>query len=210
MTMIELFTTTVDAGGMDTATAGPALALLMFAVGFTLFFIVWVYTTLREKTLNSAKKVVIALGVLIVPALWVPYVAADFEYSSSALHRITKMPSPDSHSSFKITGRVAPPGPENKTVVAAVHDKFQDELDKNSGTLDKVGLGEQCDSLHSLNEDPHAVSVLCGGYLVEPVVANGLKITPVIETSADKAMYTAFSIDPHAVEVTARIEIDKE
>ncbi|PZO97746.1 MAG: hypothetical protein DI609_12425 [Corynebacterium urealyticum] len=210
MKTIELFTTTVDAVGMDTDISGPAIALLIPVLWCTLLFLVCAYLELIEKTASTARKVVLALGIVVVPALWTPYVVADFGYSKDALHRMVKVPAHDAHSSFRLTERAAPtPGPENKTVVAAVHDKFQDELDQHRDTLDKMGLGEQCEILRELNEDPNAVSVLCGGYLVKPVIARGMELTPVVNTSADQAWWP-WSVDPHNVEVTARIEIDKE
>ena len=210
MHTIELFTTTVDAVGMDTDISGTAMVALIIPVLWcTLLFLVCVYLALREKTASTARKAVIALGIVAIPALWTPYVMADFEYSEDAIHRMIKVPSLDSSSSFRLTERSAPPGPENKTVVAAVHDEFQDELGQHRGTLDKMGLSEQCDILRELNKDPNAVSVLCGGYLVEPVIARGMELTPVIKTSADQVWW-AWSIDPHNVEVTASIKIDKK
>lgn len=210
MKTIELFTTTVDAVGMGTDISGPAMIALMIPVLWcTLLFLVCVYLALREKTASTARKAVIALGIVVVPALWTPYVVADFDYSEDALHRMIKVPALDSSSSFRLTERTAPPGPENKTVVAAVHDQFQDELDQHHDTLDKMGLSEQCDILRDLNKDPNDMSVLCGGYLVEPVIARGMEVTPVIETSADHVWWP-WSIDPHNVEVTASIKIDKD
>ena len=211
MKSIELFTTTVDAVGMDTDISGPAMiALLIPVLWCTLLFLVCAYLALIEKTSSAVCKVVLALGIVVVPALWTPYAVADFDYSEDTLHRMVKVPARDAHSSFRLTEREAPtPGPENKTVVAAVHDKFQDELDQHRDTLDKMGLSEQCDILRELNEDPNAVSVLCGGYLAEPVIARGMELTPVVKTSADQAWWP-WSIDARAVEVTARIEIDKK
>ena len=210
MKTIELFTTTVDAVGMGTDISGPAMIALMIPVLWcTLLFLVCVYLALREKTASTARKAVIALGIVVVPALWTPYVVADFEYSEDVLHRMVKVPALDAHSSFSIHRSEVTPGPENKTVVAAVHDKFQDELDQHRDTLDKMGLSDQCEILRDLNKDPNDMSVLCGGYLVEPVVARGMEVTPVIETSADH-VWRPWSIDPHNVEVTASIKIDKE
>ena len=210
MKTVELFTTTVDAVGMDTDISGPAMiALLIPVLWCTLLFLVCAYLALIEKTSSAVCKVVLALGIVVVPALWTPYAVADFDYSEDALHRMVKVPARDAHSSFRLTGRVALPGPKNKTVVAAVHDKFQDELGQHRDTLDKMGLSEQCEILRELNEDPNAVSVLCGGYLAEPVIACGMKLIPVIETSADQAWWP-WSVDPRNVEVTASIEIDKD
>ena len=211
MKTIELFTTTVDAVGMDTDISGPAMGVFIPVLWFTLLFLVCTFLVLIEKKASAARKAVLALGIVAVPAMWTPYVVADFEYSEDALHRMIKVPALDAHSSFSISihRREVTPGPENKTVVAAVHDKFQDELDQHHDTMDKMGLGEQCDILRDLNKDPNDMSVLCGGYLVEPVVARGMEVTPVIETSAD-AVWWPWSIDPHNVEVTASIKIDKE
>ena len=102
------------------------------------------------------------------------------------------------------------PGPDNKTVVAATHDQFQDELDTRHEGLEDLGLDKECHHQASLEGNSHdGLSVLCGGYSLEPVVTDKATITPVIKTSADEVWFPWFN-DPHDVEVTASIEIDKK
>ena len=95
-------------------------------------------------------------------------------------------------------------------MVAAVHDQFQDELDNRDEALKDMGLDKECHHQASLEGNSrHGLSVLCGGYSLDPVITDKATLTPVIETSADDVWFPWFN-NPHNVEVTASIEIDKK
>ena len=91
--------------------------------------------------------------------------------------------------------------------MSAVHDDFQKAVDKDA--LKELGLDSECRSQRDITSSPKSLSVLCGGYSLEPVVTDNATLTPRVKTSADLVGWP-WSIDPHTVEVTGSIEISKK
>lgn len=206
-TTIELFRTTIDAVGLDsrftedsTASMGfmlgvvPILILLVCVIGV----LVALVSEKREEARGYGK-----LGAICVVAtvlIYCPMVIDDSSsYSENPLRRTISMP---------VHADKDNPGPGNNTIVAKIHEQFMDELDQRSDGLDELGLDKECRTQSSLaGGSDDALPVLCGGYSLDSVTTDRATITPIIETSADKVWWP-WSIDPHAVEVTARIGIE--
>lgn len=206
-TTIELFRTTIDAVGLDsrftedsTASMGfmlgvlPILILLACVIGV----LVALVSEKREDVRSYGK-----LGAICVVAtvlIYCPMVIDDSSsYNENPLRRTISMP---------VHADENNPGSDNNTVVAKIHEQFMGELDQRSNGLDELGLDKECRTQFSLaGGSDDAVSVLCGGYSLDSVTTDKATITPIIETSADKVWWP-WAIDPHAVEVTARIDIE--
>ena len=118
MTTIELFTTTVDAVGMDTAFADKALCWLLMFVGFPilLIFLFNVVGTVQGRLSGCRYKVTWKSWVGTIVGLLVcfgPFLATDFSgYSEHALRRASVMPKHVDETS---------PGSDSKTIATAVH-----------------------------------------------------------------------------------------
>ena len=102
--------------------------------------------------------------------------------------------------------RVEPTNP-TKSLTALTHDDFMRNIDKHEDVLDDLGLDKKCNLIKSTADDPDEVSVLCGGYSLDEVETNSATLYPRLHTSADRALYDAWSIDPHNVDVHANIYI---
>lgn len=210
MTTIELFTTTVDAVGMEVSPAegGPGTLPFLLGCAVVLVFLAFAFDALRSALAgrwSDAREhadVVVVSG--IVSALLCFPLTTDAFSAYGKNPMLLRMVSVPSHSNKDN------PGPDSNTVIAAVHDQFQDELDNRSEGLKDMGLDKECQTYLSMaGSSRDSVSVLCGGYSLDPVITDKATLTPVIETSADEVWFPWFN-DPHNVEVTASIEIDKE
>ena len=207
-TTVELLRTTIDAVGLDSEFTDDSTATIFFMLGVVPFFIflalvlgVVGHTIGKnwEEARGYAKLAPVFAAV--VALIYFPLVLDSSAYSANPMRRLISMPV---HVDEKH------PGSGNNTVVAAIHDQVQDELDTRREGFKDLGLDKTCRTQSSLaGSSRDTFSILCGGYSLDPVVTDKATITPVVETSADQVWWP-WSIDPHNVEVTARIEIDKE
>ena len=207
-TTVELLRTTIDAVGLDSSFADDSTVSLFFMLGVFPCFILLILVvgalvdaTLgnRSQARDSAKKV--AVAAVVVALIYWPLVVDDSSYSANPLRRMVSAPAHVDEDR---------PGSDNNTVVAAIHDQVQDELGNRRAGFKDLGLDKTCRTQVSLAGSSHdALSVLCGGYSLDPVVTDKATVTPTVETSADQVWWP-WSIDPHNVEVTVSVEIDKE
>ena len=207
-TTVELLRTTIDAVGMDTSFADDSAMSFLFMLGiFPLFILLMLGVgALADATLgnrsqarDSAKKV--AVAAVVVALIYWPQFVDDSSYSANPLRRLVSAPAHVDKDQ---------PGSDNNTVVAAIHDQVQDELDNRREGFKDLGLDKTCRTQSSLaGSSRDTLSILCGGYSLDPVITDKATITPVVETSADQAWWP-WSIDPHNVEVTVSVEIDKD
>lgn len=207
-TTIELLRTTIDAVGLDSGFTDDSTASMFFMLGavpslILVALIVGVVGHMIGKEWSQARDYARGSAVFaaVVALIYFPLVLDDSSYSANPLRRLISMPV---HVDEKH------PGSDNNTVVAAIHDQVQDELDTRREGFKELGVDKECAVQASLaGNSRDGLSMLCGGYSLDPVVTDKATLTPTIETSADKAWWP-WSIDARAVEVTARIEIDKE
>lgn len=206
-TTIELFRSTIDAVGLDSGFTEDSTASMGFMLGVVpililLACVIGVLVALVSEKREDARGYGKLGAICIVAAvlIYCPMVIDDSSsYSENPLRRTISMP---------VHADEDNPGADNNTVVAAVHEQFMDELDRRSEGLDELGLDKECRMQSSLaGGSDDALSVLCGGYSLDSVTTDKATITPIIETSADKVWWP-WSIDPHAVEVTARVDIE--
>lgn len=102
--------------------------------------------------------------------------------------------------------RVEPADP-TQSLVALTHDDFMRSIDEHKDLLNDLGLDKKCNLIKSTADDPDRISVLCGGYSLDEVETHNAVLRPQLHTSADRALYDAWSIDPHNVDVYAGIFI---
>lgn len=207
-TTIELLRTTIDAVGLDSGFTDDSTATLFFMSGVIPFFIflalvVGAVGNMISKDWDKARDYAKLAPVVaaVVALIYFPLVLDDSSYSANPLRRLVSMP---------VHVDEEHPGADNNTVVASIHDQVQDELDNRREGFKEMGVDKECSVQASLaGNSRDGLSILCGGYSLDPVVTSKATLTPTIETSADKVWWPWY-IDPRAVEVTARIEIDKE
>lgn len=207
-TTIELLRTTINAVGLDSEFTGDSTATLFFMLGVVPFFIFLALVVGAvghvvgkdwAQARGSAK--LAAVFAAVVAVIYFPLVLDDSSYNANPLRRTISMP---------VHVNEEHPGSDNNTVVAAIHGQVQDELAERREGLNQLGVDTECAVQASLaGNSRDGLSMLCGGYSLDPVVTDKATITPTVETSADKAWWP-WSIDAHAVEVTARIEIAKK
>lgn len=225
---IELFTTTVDAVGMDTHLTFWAIMFYILSPVFIVYLLIRLYwmsvdgLTFTNVTINCAFAVVILLpwAHLVVTAL------AGSTYTENPWGRLTRTPSPGMTTVFASNNPAGffasktPAGPDAPNIAAVVHDQFQDELAQQD-ELKTLELEKQCQVLREENDfsDPNEESILCGGYALSSVKTSGWEIMPfivaedesvppLVQMDGDNFMPTSsFSVDPHALEVTARLRI---
>lgn len=207
-TTVELLRTPIDAVGLDTSFADDSTLSLFFMLGLVpcillLALVVGVIGHLVSREWSQArsygKGAVVAAAV--VAFIYWPIAVDDSSYSENPLRRTISAPAHVDEDR---------PGSDNNTVVAAIHDQVQDELGKRREGFKDLGLDKTCRTQSSLaGSSRDTLSVLCGGYSLDPVVTDKATLTPTVETSADKVWWP-WSIDPHNVEVTVSVEIDKE
>lgn len=207
-TTVELLRTTIDAVGLDTSFADDSTMSLFFMLGVIPCFILLAliagvigHLVSREWSQARSYGKGAAVAAVAVAFIYWPLGVDDSSYSENPLRRTISAPA------HVDEGR---PGSDNNTVVAAVHDQVQDELDNRREGFKDLGLDKTCRTQASLaGSSRDTLSVLCGGYSLDPVVTDKATITPIVETSADQVWWP-WSIDPHNVEVTVSVEIDKE
>lgn len=207
-TTIELLRTTIDAVGLDSEFTDDSTASVFFMLGavpslILVALIVGVVGHMIGKEWSQARDYARGSAVFaaVVALIYFPLAVDDSSYSANPLRRLISMPV---HVDEKH------PGADNNTVVAAIHDQVQDELNTRRAGFKELGVDKECAVQASLaGNSRDGLSVLCGGYSLDPVVTDKATLTPTVETSADQAWWP-WSIDARAVEVTARIEIDKE
>ena len=207
-TTIELLRTTIDAVGLDTSFADDSTMSLFFMLGVIPCFILLVlvagvigHLVSREWSQARSYGKGAAVAAVAVAFIYWPLGVDDSSYSETPLRRMVSAPAHVDEDR---------PGSDNNTVVAAIHDQVQDELGNRRAGFKDLGLDKTCRTQVSLAGSSHdALSVLCGGYSLDPVVTDKATVTPTVETSADQVWWP-WSIDPHNVEVTVSVEIDKE
>lgn len=207
-TTVELLRTTIDAVGLDSEFTDDSTATIFFMLGVVPFFIflalvlgVVGHTIGKnwEEARGYAKLAPVFAAV--VALIYFPLVLDSSAYSANPLRRLVSAPAHVDKDR---------PGSDNNTVVAAIHDQVQDELDNRREGFKDLGLDKECAVQASLaGNSRDGMSMLCGGYSLDPVVTDKAALTPTVETSADKVWWP-WSIDPHNVEVTVSVEIDKE
>ena len=207
-TTVELLRTTIDAVGLDTSFADDSTMSLFFMLGVIPCFILLALIAgavghLASEEWSQArsygKNAVVAAAV--VALIYWPLMVDDSSYSANPLRRMISAPAHVDEDR---------PGSDSNTVVAAIHGQVQDELDNRREGFKDLGLDKTCRTQSSLaGSSRDTLSILCGGYSLDPVVTDKATITPVVETSADQAWWP-WSIDPHNVEVTISIKIDKK
>lgn len=225
---IELFTTTVDAVGMDTHLTFWSIMFYILSPVFIVYLLLRLHwwsvdgLTFTSVTLNGAFAVVILLpwAHLVITAL------TGSTYTENPWGRLTRTPSPGMTTVFASNNPAGffaantPAGPDTPNIAAVVHDQFQDELAQQD-QLKTLELEKQCQVLREENDfsDPNEESILCGGYALSSVETSGWEIMPfivaedesvppLVQMDGDNFLPTSsFSVDPHALEVTARLRI---
>ena len=226
---IELFTTTVDAVGMDTHLTFWSIMFYIFLPVFTVYLFIRLHwmsihgLTFSNVTITGALAVAIILpwAHLAVTAL------AGSTYTENPWGRLTRTPSPGMTTVFASNNPAGffasktPAGPDAPNIAAVVHDQFQDELAQQD-ELKILELEKQCQVLREENDfsDPNEESILCGGYALSSVKTSGWEIMPfivaedenippLVHMDGDNIIMpnSSFSVDPHALEVTARLRI---
>ena len=198
----------IDAVGLDSKFTVDSTASLFFMLGvvpvflfLALAFNVGVHLAAGERDESRDNAMFAAVCIAVVALIYWPVVVDDSSYSANPMRRLISMPV---HVDEKH------PGSGNNTVVAAIHDQVQDELGNRHAGFKDLGLDKTCRTQSSLaGSSRDTLSVLCGGYSLDPVVTDKATLTPTVETSADKVWWP-WSIDPHNVEVTVSVEIDKD
>lgn len=228
---IELFTTTIDAVGMDTQLTYWAIMFYIFLSVFTLFAFLPLFVLALVEVRNGSltrSSITITCVLAVVLALPWAYLAltTGSAYKENPLSRLTLTPAPGMTNTptLGITNMLSdsdtPAGPNAPNIAAVVHNQFQDELAQQD-ELKTLELEKQCQILREENDfsDPTEESILCGGYALSPVVTFGWEIIPFIVAEDDYMPPNAlmdeerilpnssFSVDPHALEVTARLRI---
>lgn len=218
---IELFTTTVDAVGMDTQMTFWATWFKFYIFLLFVFFFLLVLTGVRDSNLTRSKSITITCVLAVVLVLpWVHLALTGSAYTENPWGRLIRTPAPGMTNT--LFGSNTPAGPNAPNIAAVVHNQFQDELAQQD-ELKILELEKQCQVLREENDfsDPTEESILCGGYALSPVVTSGWEITPfivaeddymppVVHMDGDRIIMpnSSFNVDPHALEVTARLRIE--
>ena len=198
---LELFNTTVDATSMtpqDVITSALILAAVIILIGFLLNAVIALQQGDNAEEKSLVRHVIIFLTgitLFVIPTV----VMSDAQtYSVQPTKRLFLKPPAQS--------RIEPADP-TKSLVALTHDDFMHSIDKHKDLLNDLGLDKKCNLIKSTADDPDAISVLCGGYSLNEVETNSALLRPQLRTSADRALYDAWSIDPYNVDVHAEIFI---
>lgn len=205
-TTIELFTTTIDAVGMDTQLSRGAVVFYLWLLSvFTFFFLGFVAVLAYNRDFTRKRATVSGVVGVVLVGLWSYFALAPGTYSENPWSRLARTPAAGVGGDALLSS--TQPGPDGNNIAAVIHDQFQDELARHD-ELQLYGLGEQCQTQREASKyEPAEESVLCGGYALTPVVTRGWNITPSITAEDDLISSTAFTVDPHAMEVTAYISI---
>lgn len=220
---IELFTTTIDAVGMDTQLTFWAIQFYIFLSIFTLFgFLPWFVLTLieaRDGSLTRSSITITCAFAVVIILPWAYLALTGGAYTENPWGRLIRTPAPGMTNT--LFGSNTPAGPNAPNIAAVVHNQFQDELAQQD-ELKILELEKQCQVLREENDfsDPTEESILCGGYALSSVETSGWEIMPfivaedaymppVVRMDDDRIILPAnvFNLDPHALEVTARLRI---
>ena len=202
---LDLFDTTVDATSMTPKDVFTSVLIFLAVVVLVCILLSAVVSFLQDR--NSTKEqikqsivphVIIALAGLALFAIPVWFMADAQTYSAEPTKRLFLKPPTQSH--------VEPTDP-TKSLVALTHDNFVQNINKHKDLLNDLGLDKKCNLIKSTADDPDRISVLCGGYSLDEVETHNAVLRPQLRTSADRALYDAWSIDPHNVDVHAEIFI---
>lgn len=205
---LDLFDTTVDATSMtpqNVFTSALIFAAVVIFICVMLSGAVALYRDYQDSHRSGDAKepsivphVLIALMGLTVFTIPTVVMADIQTYSAEPTKRFFLKPPAQS--------RVEPANP-TKSLAALTHDDFMRSIDEHKDILNDLGLDKKCNLLKSTADDPDEVSVLCGGYSLDEVETQSATLYPRLRTSADRAFYDAWSIDPHNVDVHASIYI---
>lgn len=205
---LELFDTTVDVTSMtpqSVITSVLIFAAVVILICFLLSGAVSLYQDHQDshrggdtREPSIAPHVIIALAGLVLFAIPVWFMSDAQTYSTEPTKRLFLKPPAQS--------RVEPADPM-KSLVALTHDDFIRTIDEHKDILNDLGLDKKCNLIKSTANDPNKVSVLCGGYSLDEVETQSAVLRPQLRTSADRAFYDAWSIDPYNVDVYAGIFI---
>lgn len=205
---LDLFDTTIDATSMtpqDILTSILIFAAVVILICVMLSGAVALYRDHQDSHRSGdarepsiAPHVIIALAGLISFIIPTVVMSDAQTYSAEPTKRLFLKPPAQS--------RVEPADPA-KSLTALTHDDFMRNIDKHKDVLNDFGLDKKCNLLKSTTDDPDEVSVLCGGYSLNEVETHSATLYPRLRTSADRALYDAWSIDPHNVDVHAEIYI---
>lgn len=202
---LDLFDTTVDATSMtpkDVFTSALIFLAVVIFVCILLSAVVSFYQD-RDDTKEQIEHsliphIIIALAGLVLFATPTWFMSDAQTYSVEPTKRLFLKPPAQNH--------IEPTDP-TKSLVALTHDDFVQNIDKHKDLLNDLGLDKKCNLIKSTADDPDKISVLCGGYSLDEVETHSALLRPQLRTSADRALYDAWSIDPHNVDVHAGISI---
>ena len=202
---LDLFDTTVDTTAMTPRSVITSLLIFAAVVILVCILLSAMVSFLQDR--DSTKEqieqslvphVIIALAGLVLFATPVWFMSDAQTYSAEPTKRLFLKPPAQS--------RVEPADP-TKSLVALTHNDFMQSIDAHKDVLNDLGLDKKCNLLKSTANDSNKISVLCGGYSLDEVETHNALLRPQLRTSADRALYDAWSIDPHNVDVHAGISI---
>lgn len=205
---LELFNTTVDATSMtpqDVITSGLIFAAVVIIICFLLSGAISLYQDYQDSHRGGDARepslvphIIIALAGLVLFLVPTLVMSNAQTYSVEPTKRLFLKP--------PAQNRVEPADP-TQSLVALTHDDFMRSIDEHKDLLNDLGLDKKCNLIKSTADDPDRISVLCGGYSLDEVETHNAVLRPQLRTSADRAFYDAWSIDPHNVDVHAGIFI---
>lgn len=202
---LDLFDTTVDVTSMTPKDVISSVLIFLAVVVLVCILLSAVVSFYQDR--DDTKKqiehsliphIIIALAGLVLFATPTWIMSDAQTYSVQPTKRLFLKPPAQS--------RMEPTDP-TKSLVALTHDDFVQNIDKHKDLLNDLGLDKKCNLIKNTADDPDKISVLCGGYSLDEVETHNAVLRPQLRTSADRAFYDAWSIDPHNVDVHAGIFI---
>lgn len=202
---LDLFDTTIDATSMTPKDVISSVLIFLAVVILICILLSTVVSSLQDRDDTKEQiehslipHIIIALAGLVIFTIPTLFMSDAQTYSAKPTKRLFLKPPAQS--------RVEPADP-TKSLVALTHDDFVQNIDKHKDLLNDLGLDKKCNLIKSTADDPDKISVLCGGYSLDDVETPNALLRPQLRTSADRAFYDAWSIDPHNVDVYAGIFI---
>lgn len=202
---LDLFDTTIDATSMTPKDVISSVLIFLAVVVLVCILLSAVVSSLqdRDDTKEQIEQslvphIIIALAGLILFTIPTLFMSDAQTYSAEPTKRLFLKPPAQS--------RIEPADP-TKSLVALTHDDFMRSIDEHKDLLNDLGLDKKCNLIKSTAGDPDKISVLCGGYSLDEIETHSALLRPKLRTSADRAFYDAWSIDPHNVDVYAGIFI---
>lgn len=205
---LDLFDTTVDATSMAPKDVFGSVLIFLAVVALMCILLngaVSLYQDYQDSHRSGDARepslvphVIITIAGLVLFAVPVWFMADAQTYSTEPTKRLFLKPPAQS--------RVEPTDP-TKSLTALTHDNFVQNIDKHKDLLNDLGLDKKCNLIKSTADNPDTISVLCGGYSLDEVETHNAVLRPQLRTSADRAFYDAWSINPHNVDVYAGIFI---